>query len=85
MGSDPRQKLPIARLPGCGPPSQPQKVIKRGNNRSPIFFAPADFEFFTETALAGDEEFLRFAQDDRPSYARINRCNLLGVPALSHL
>lgn len=43
----------MARLPRYGLPGQPQHVIQRGNNRSPIFFAPEDYEFFLECLRDG--------------------------------
>jgi len=36
----------MARLPRYGVPGQPQHLIQRGNNRSPIFFAPEDYGFY---------------------------------------
>jgi putative transposase len=38
----------MARLPRYCIPGQPQHVIQRGNNRSPIFFCKEDYEFFLE-------------------------------------
>lgn len=43
----------MARLSRYGLPGQPQHVIQRGNNRSPIFFAPEDYAFFLECLLDG--------------------------------
>jgi hypothetical protein len=41
----------MARLPRYGLPGQPQHVIQRGNNRSPIFFAAEDYAFFNQSCL----------------------------------
>jgi putative transposase len=46
----------MARLPRYGLPGQPQHVIQRGNNRSPIFFALEDYEFFRECLRQGCEK-----------------------------
>lgn len=43
----------MARLPRYGLAGQPQHVIQRGNNRSPIFFAPEDYDFFLECLKEG--------------------------------
>jgi putative transposase len=43
----------MARLPRYGLPGQPQHVIQRGNNRSPIFFAAEDYAFFIECLRDG--------------------------------
>ncbi|NKF24499.1 transposase [Solimonas marina] len=43
----------MARLPRYGVPGQPQHVIQRGNNRSPIFCAPEDYRFFLECLQEG--------------------------------
>lgn len=45
----------MARLPRYGLPGQPQHVIQRGNNRSPIFFAQEDYAFFLKCLLEGCE------------------------------
>jgi REP element-mobilizing transposase RayT len=47
----------MARLPRYGLPGQPQHVIQRGNNRSPIFFAPEDYVFFLECLREGCERY----------------------------
>jgi putative transposase len=43
----------MARLPRYGLPGQAQHVIQRGNNRSPLFFAPKDYQFFLECLRDG--------------------------------
>ena len=47
----------MARLPRYGVAGQPQHVIQRGNNRSPIFFAPGDYEFFLECLSDGCAQY----------------------------
>ena len=47
----------MARLPRYGLAGQPQHVIQRGNNRSPIFFAPEDYAFFLECLKDGCQRF----------------------------
>jgi putative transposase len=42
----------MARLPRYIVPDQPQHVIQRGNNRSPIFLAPADYGLYRELLAA---------------------------------
>jgi putative transposase len=38
----------MARLPRFVIPGHPQHVIVRGNNRKPIFYAEADYQFYLE-------------------------------------
>jgi putative transposase len=38
----------MARLPRYGLPGQPQHVIQRGNNRSALFAADTDYQFFRD-------------------------------------
>lgn len=47
----------MARLPRYGVSGQPQHIIQRGNNRSPIFFAHQDYEFFLECLKDGCERY----------------------------
>jgi putative transposase len=47
----------MARLPRYGVAGQVQHVIQRGNNRSPIFFVPQDYEFFLECLKDGCERY----------------------------
>jgi len=47
----------MARLPRYGLAGQPQHVIQRGNNRTPIFFAPEDYAFFLECLKDGCQRF----------------------------
>lgn len=42
---------PMARLPRYVVPGQPQHVIQRGNNRSPVFLGTLDFQFFLRCLL----------------------------------
>jgi len=41
----------MARLPRFNLPGQPQHVIVRGNNREPIFYADADYQFYLTKLL----------------------------------
>jgi putative transposase len=43
----------MARLPRYGVAGQPQHLIQRGNNRSPIFFSPEDYGFYIECLRDG--------------------------------
>lgn len=47
----------MARLPRFGVPGQPQHVIQRGNNRSPIFCAAQDYRFFLECIQEGCDRY----------------------------
>lgn len=47
----------MARLPRYAVPGQPQHVIQRGNNRSPIFADRADHERFQKVLLDGCARF----------------------------
>ncbi len=47
----------MARLPRYGLAGRPQHIIQRGNNRSPIFFAPEDYAFFLECLKEGCQRY----------------------------
>ena len=47
----------MARLPRYALAGQPQHVIQRGNNRSPIFFAAEDYKFYLECLRDGCDRY----------------------------
>jgi len=47
----------MARLPRFVLPGQPQHVIQRGNNRSPIFFTDWDYRFYLQCLEEGCAEY----------------------------
>lgn len=67
----------MARLPRYGLPGQPQHVIQRGNNRSPIFVAPEDYLFFLERLSEGCD---RYACSVHAYVLMTNHVHLLVTP-----
>ena len=67
----------MARLSRYGLPGQPQHVIQRGNNRSPIFFALEDYEFFLECLHEGS---IKYACSIHAYVLMTNHVHLLVTP-----
>jgi len=67
----------MARLPRFSVAEQPQHVIQRGNNRSPIFLRPADYRVF-RTCLA--DAVTRFACEVHAYVFMTNHVHLLITP-----
>lgn len=69
----------MARLPRFDLPGQPQHVIQRGNNRSVIFVADEDYQFYLEKLNAACQKY----QCDLHSYVLMtNHVHLLMTPKI---